>query len=709
MTPLKVCDALMALARSTAELLQIVNFITVEYSALIIFNDLIYFKQDSISLMSIPFGYRPEIDGLRALAILPVILFHVNSSWLPGGFIGVDIFFVISGYLITGILIKEFNQSGSINFREFYSRRMKRILPLLALTLLMVWIISFLIMLPEDFARVAASGEYVIAFISNFYFGRKADYFAPASDEFPLLHSWSLSIEEQFYLFWPVFIFLLLRRKNLKLQMGLTISLCLVSFVYAHSLSLDQATATVSYFSTLSRIGELAIGGIAAFVVQNDLLGKVRSSTFLALLGLGSIFAGVFYITKESIFPGFLTLIPCLAAFLILVGTSEVPKKFLSQKILIEIGKHSYALYLFHWPIIAFLKYLNSGTPFTLNDYLLIVITTAACAVLSKKLIEDPIYRRKISFSSSVLVLLILPSLLFKTVFTLTRKGNGFPERISNISQFKQDTNFLPVGLCHSSRRADCDLIKGTSDKVLLFGDSHAAHYTPFWMEILKDSGLGLYARTIDSCPPLLIRNKAIDAKIEELAYPFCIEHLEKIKAKVAQENFSLVVISFSWCSKYSNSPDFSESIERTVSFLEENRKKVILMGSIPLKDKKLFAKYLRSNYAFLKNDERLDSIRKELIINKSCEIAVEKLNHEIERILKKHPEVIVMNPLLEDPEIKNSVPFLNKDVLYKDGTHLNAYSSKLLGKRLKQKMLKKVCEFADCTSQITANKKLEQ
>ena len=301
--------------------------------------------------------YRPEIDGLRALAILPVLVFHFNPDWLAGGFMGVDVFFVISGYLITSIILAEL-QVGSFSFYGFWERRVRRIFPALAAMILAMLVLAFVLFFPaEQLSFLGRQSLKVLALISNQYMLTiTGDYWGPNAETFPLLHTWSLAVEEQFYLFLPILIFVIYRWWNRKWITPLLCMLAFISFVYCVSQTYVNQPAAFYLLST--RAWELLFGSILA----TSALYKVSSTKDfknpgLADIGVVAIIASYFIFDANG-FPGWKALVPVLGATLYIgySASGGYSAKILKSRPLVFIGKISYSLYLWHWPALVFGK-----------------------------------------------------------------------------------------------------------------------------------------------------------------------------------------------------------------------------------------------------------------------------------------------------------------------------------------------------------------
>ena len=307
--------------------------------------------------------YRSEIDGLRALAVMPVIFFHAGFEAFSGGYVGVDIFFVISGYLITSIILNE-KQNNNFTLINFYERRARRILPALFLVMLVTIPLGWLLMLPDQFVDLGKSLYSTSLFSSNILFWLQSGYFEGPAELKPLLHTWSLAVEEQYYLFFPILVMLIW---NLgKNWMIVIISLIgILSLITAQIASYESPSA--NFYLLPTRIWELVLGVLAAFYLLNKpsdfrILGKVASD-LLSLLGFGMIFFSVFTFNKFTPFPSFYSLLPTLGTLLIILFATKNTKvgKVLSLSPIVGVGLISYSLYLWHQPIFAFARISNLG------------------------------------------------------------------------------------------------------------------------------------------------------------------------------------------------------------------------------------------------------------------------------------------------------------------------------------------------------------
>lgn len=332
--------------------------------------------------------YRNDIDGLRAAAIVPILLFHAGVSTLHGGFVGVDIFFVISGFLITSIITQELD-AGTFSIATFYKRRAVRILPALALMLLGTLIAGKFLLLAVELRDLGKSAAAAIGFVANIHFWLTVDYFDSGSETKPLLHTWSLGVEEQFYIFYPFFV--LFMRRWLPRYMKVAVALATV-LSFALSMYFSRTEPTAAFYLIPMRAWELGIGALIALNVLPKIASK--HANVAAVVGAALVLFAVFRIRPDYAFPAPWALLPCIgAALLIGYGRDAVTARMLAWKPIRAVGLISYSLYLWHWPIITLYR-LNYGMEISTGGKVLVVALSFAAATVSYFLVEQPFLRR---------------------------------------------------------------------------------------------------------------------------------------------------------------------------------------------------------------------------------------------------------------------------------------------------------------------------
>ena len=330
--------------------------------------------------------YRPEVDGLRALAVLPVLLFHANPALVPGGYLGVDIFFVISGFLITGLLIEDMDE-GRYSLARFYERRARRILPALLVVIAVTLVLAWALMLPRAFGTTARSAAAAAAFLSNVFFWQTTDYFDIDAIAQPLLHTWSLAVEEQFYILFPLLLAALWRRVSPRVIVALLAGVLLASLALAAWGS--GAHAKVNYYFTFSRFWELLAGSLGAFAVRHR---PLQPRGLLAGAGLVAVVASMVLFRQNTPHPGLLTVIPVGGALAVLLwGRADTGVgRALSLRPVVGIGKISYSLYLWHFPVFSFAAVLGPVSAAAWHIALQIAVTFAL-GVASWRWVETPL------------------------------------------------------------------------------------------------------------------------------------------------------------------------------------------------------------------------------------------------------------------------------------------------------------------------------
>ena len=337
--------------------------------------------------------YRPEIDGLRALAVFTVIMYHSGIHVFSGGFIGVDIFFVISGYLITSIIISDLEKKQFI-LKNFYERRMRRIFPALLLVMIVTIPFAWNYMLPDQLLSFSHSLIAASFFIANILFWQDRGYFATESEEIPLIHTWSLSVEEQFYIFFPLFLIIFFRLGKVKLF--IIISALIFLGLLIGEWGWRNKPHAFFYLAPF-RAWELLFGSISALIISKY---GIRKNNLLCLLGLILVLTSFFIFDKKTPFPSIYTMIPILGVFLIIIfaDTNTIVAKILSNKILVHFGLLSYSAYLWHQPIFAFLK-IKFVTALSIFEVIIVFIITVILSHFSWKFVEKP-FRNKNIISS---------------------------------------------------------------------------------------------------------------------------------------------------------------------------------------------------------------------------------------------------------------------------------------------------------------------
>ena len=448
-----------------------------------------------------------QIQGLRALAALLVTLFH--AKWVSGGFIGVDIFYVISGFLITGLLIREIERTGTINFKEFYARRFKRLLPtsffVLAITAVFSWLLIPATMRSSLGRDIIAAGLYV----SNYLFAWwQADYQNLDATPSPVIHYWSLAVEEQFYLLWPLLILLFFMvATKLKRKIALTVLVAAVtalSFVF--SIYQTETSPIWAFYSLPTRAWELGLGALLV------LLPPIKTKKLVGLIGFVFVIASAFIFNETTAFPGLNAVLPVLGTVMLIATINSWPpflNDVANSRLFQWLGEISYPLYLWHWPLLV-LPSTYFARPLAVYERIIAILATIVLADLTHRLIEEPFRKKKILptlvFKQSAVITLV--SVLIGTIIIFTSSDrinvSGINGAVS-LAQIKARPLVYEDG-CHANyaeTKSDaCEYAELDSQKTMvLYGDSHAAQWFPALAEIASRSGYKLVSLTKSACP----------------------------------------------------------------------------------------------------------------------------------------------------------------------------------------------------------------
>jgi peptidoglycan/LPS O-acetylase OafA/YrhL len=451
-------------------------------------------------------SYRPDIDGLRAVAVLAVIGFHGFPEYIAGGFVGVDVFFVISGFLISGIILDE-TRVGMFSLQRFYARRVRRIFPALLLVLVVSLLAGWWLLLPADLLRLGKQLAASAAFVSNFYLWFQSSYFSPDARTFPLLHLWSLGVEEQFYIVWPLIIIGLRRRPNW--TMSAIVLIGISSFCLNVAL-IDNHEA--DFYSPVTRAWELMLGASLAWLRRRDdmALPSKRSADVATIAGLILIFGSTLLFDQPS-YPGWLALVPTIGTALILWGgaSSGVASSILSTRALVFVGLISYPLYLWHWPLLVFSEAFKFA-PLSPLERGLVIAVSFILAWLTYELVESRfragrVNRTKIAALSGGMIFIVLAGLAMV-------EGQGFetrfPKQIREFAEVRGYPASWRIHVCLIDPKKETTFGKSCMEEArpLLFvwGDSTAAALMPGLRQLQHERNFGVAQFTANSCEPWL-------------------------------------------------------------------------------------------------------------------------------------------------------------------------------------------------------------
>lgn len=625
---------------------------------------------DAITSRDLNNGYRPDVDGLRALAVLAVIFFHAFPASLPGGFVGVDVFFVISGYLISRILINEIT-SERFSYKVFMGKRIRRIFPSLCVVITFTICAGWLLLTADEYKSLSKQIIAGTLFLSNYLFWSEAGYFDKISEFKPLLHLWSLAIEEQYYLIWPIVLYTAFKHK--KNIIFVCILIILSSFIHSYVLSLEDKS--LAFFSLSSRFWELLVGSLLAIVEYKkynylDKFNKNKNlKNMLSIIGIILMLAS-FIITKNNNFPKAWPLLPVIGTvFFILSGAESIVNRYIfSNKIIVYIGLISYPLYLWHWPIISFEYILAAGKPS--KSYLLIAILISfLLAIITNSQIEKRLKNLNISKS----YLFLIPILIILSLFgLLINLNDGFPNRATistkkigdvgheefhayaeklyfkclNNEILTKSERWGKYTRCHQSKKVN-------NVEVAIIGDSHAEH---------------LFFGIANSLPQknvaYLIRGGKPFVSNEDFKHIF--NYIEN------EKTIRHVILSAHWYGRLDNKSLDLLNLETTIKELSKSGKKIVITDDLhTFTFDPSICKY-----------ERLISLRKN-----QCEELNEKWSEHrsvFKNFLIAMQKKYDIKVLFTSESLKNKngkyVMSLDQKLLYRDMHHLNINGSKLIG-----------------------------
>lgn len=621
--------------------------------------------------------YRPDIDGLRAFAVLSVVFYHAAPNVLRGGFVGVDIFFVISGYLISTIIIKSLAQ-GDFSVREFYGRRVKRIFPGLSLVILATLVFGWASLQPEEYKQLGLHALSGSGFFSNITLWLESGYFDNASETKPLLHLWSLGVEEQFYIVWPLFLIFFVSSARRGGRWILLLAVC--SFIL-NVVFVGKYQSGV-FFLPVTRFWELLVGSLLAWASLHSKKDVKQFSSarenILSLAGLVILVISVWKIKGGQNFPGWWAAMPVLgAAMIIRAGPSAWGnKRILSANVVVWFGLISFPLYLWHWPLLSFANILEGRQPSAFVRVVLVGVSVLL-AWLTYRYVERPIRQKKdgnffvILFSIFVFVI----GLLGLTIYI----QDGFPSRSSPVSvmadgdigheqyfdywskiYYECENHKILAGAPRYGNIARCMQSKKNHPiNIVVIGDSHAEHLFTGLAYHLSGKNVAYY---LQSDLPLYDRSK------------FKVIIDEAIRDK----NVKVVILAAFWSRRFNEMPkdyDLVNAVERTVRKLEENGKRVVLVNNVP---------------SFPFSPTRCSQIRRFSSGETTCDISLSDVETASSRsrevfqtALSLHASSVLIDASQYFCREGRCSMKLGNDLLYRDNRHLNIKGSQYLGAML--------------------------
>jgi peptidoglycan/LPS O-acetylase OafA/YrhL len=676
------------------------------------------------------FNYKPHIDGLRAIAVIPVVLFHAGFDLFKGGFVGVDIFFVISGYLITSLIISQL-QNNKFSLVEFYIRRARRILPILFFITLITIPFAIILMLPEDLKVYSSSVFSVITFVSNFFFWKNTGYFGPSSETQPLLHIWSLGVEEQFYLFFPLFLIFIWRWNKsylnrliiiilfislLLAQIGGNFKIQNLSFAYPFFyLPFDffWQAGSANFYLPFGRVWELMFGSLTSLYLFKNKIKDENINNFYTMIGILLILFSIFNYSDKIQYPSIFTLIPVLGTILLIIFSTQKTfiGKILSNKKIVFLGLISYSFYLWHQPLFAYSR-IYFHNDLNLIRYVVLILIAFTLSVLSYNFIERPFRQKKIISNKKTIIFLLFLGSLILILSLLIHSGKissikpDLPKKIQKTFKMEDDKNCWDIDYAHTKNKKKwfCEIgAKVKNASFVIIGDSHALALKPGFDIAGKELGKKGIFIGYSLCPALLgvhsirdDRNIRSCIKLNDKTFNYLVENkIKKIflisrwshytTGSYDKNNFSHISLDEKFFSNKENSrAAFLYGLKNTIKKYNNQDIKVYFIHQVPQQV------YL-PNYAYTKsltkdqkniNEELLNNYgvkyKKHMNLQKFVRDKVKKSSD-----LNPDFEVIDLNKFFCD---KKSCKIGTKNnSFYNDKNHLSIYGASLLKNNIKK------------------------
>jgi peptidoglycan/LPS O-acetylase OafA/YrhL len=647
-------------------------------------------------------GYRPDIDGLRAIAVISVIAYHFHIGPVPGGFIGVDIFFVISGFLITGTIVSKLDVD-AFSFLDFYQRRIRRIFPALAVMLLFVLVLGLTFLREDELFRVSASPFGLLyygvaagaAFITNFTLLHKADYFAQTAASQPLLHLWSLAIEEQFYVVWPLLLYGIraIRAKYLPFVLAIAAASFAINILSVHT---DPSAA---FYSPLSRAWELMLGA-ALVCLPLERMGKVAGGADArSAAGLVLIATGLFAIKNSMAFPGWVALVPVLGTVLVISAGPEAlaNRTVLGAKALVWIGLISYPLYLWHWPALLFFQKYSSifaAGPFERPSFkAAVLLCSVAASWLTFRFVEvpfrfgawrDPLHTGGLTLAMTAIGLagVIAPGIVLSAASLSPYQQQMMPllRRVSELEDLDKLYGERP---CFRYRRGDTAALflqnqcveprYPGAKTVFLMGDSHSASLGLGLRPLLERSGTNLLQVSVGWC------GEPITSNFEDT---ICSGIGELIRNKIAELKPDVVIVDAFWITALSpvggSGDRLAHLSERLDDLRRQGARRIIVVGEIPVW------------YPSLPEALARDFVRNDKAIPQRTFVGVDPQSLEMDTAMRSaaYPSGVTylsMKDVLCDNTgcLTRVGPDLERDIIVWDYGHLTPAGSAFIARRL--------------------------
>lgn len=637
--------------------------------------------------------YRADIDGLRAIAILFVLAFHAGLTIFPSGFIGVDIFFVISGYLITGILCQSI-ENKAFSFTEFYSRRLWRLQPVFICLLVCTAVFTMLVYLPDDLLHYTKSARKTSLFLSNQFFGRETTgYFSPQNTMLPLLHTWSLSIEWQCYLVLPLLLYLLhqwLSRRSIK-----WVIYALTTLFFVLTIGYSSLNPANHYYRLLSRLFEFFIGASVVFTPIRIPVNKILNES----LSLAALFILAYLATRKGIqvgFPNWYALWVSLGTgVLIALGNNQQPSlvtRIVSLKPMVFIGLISYSLYIWHWPVFVLIRYLAIE-----ESKVLLIFAFASIgliAYLSWRFIEKPARQfHQLSWPYTIVILLLAPLLVFHLADSTAKKNQGYPQRFKEAAyvfakQSQYENPIRPLCLDDKNTKVNKNCLLGSTKagakSALFFGDSYSNHYWRFVDTFAKEANVSVVAHATIAC--LALPDISLYDWKDEL-YTACQQQTRRYYAMIQKNHYDMVLLAQNWNgylskklsmygSREAMQARMEQSLDKALAIITQAGSKPFLIKSIASGDAyNCFFQHMKLRQAY--NPER-------------CAFRLQPQDTQWQdelfaRMEKKYPELVLIDPKQSQCAQGTCKADIKGMPLFRDPSHISDYGAYQLAKQYLQ------------------------
>lgn len=528
-------------------------------------------------------SYRPDIDGLRAVAILSVVAFHAFPDVVAGGFIGVDVFFVISGYLISSIILKAL-ASSTFSFVEFYARRARRLLPSLCVVIAAILIGGWILLLPDEFRALGRHAVAGIGFASNLLLWSEAGYFDAAADTKPMLHLWSLGIEEQFYILWPLLLWTAWKRgfDSFRLSVAITLASFAVNVVCV------QRYPAATFYLPITRFWEILAGGLLAqahvrgcFSLDDDHRDLRLTRDVVAGLGLALFLVALALLDKHAAFPGWWALLPVTGTLLLIAAgpTAALNRWVLANPLMVWIGLSSYPLYLWHWPLLTFLRIASPGPAATWARSS-VIAASLLLAWLTYRLVDLPV--RHGGQATRKLIGTCAAAILIAGAGIAVYGSNGVPGRFAHSlgrltnfhydyrADYREGTCFLrPEQDASAFTRCGDDSVNSSTGSIVLWGDSHAAHLYP-GLKAFLEPAVEVTELTSSACPPII--NIDVDHR------PHCRAINDFVLQRIIAQRPDRVLLASSWLGDF----DPARVADTVHALRDHGIRNIALIGPVP-------------------------------------------------------------------------------------------------------------------------------